>query len=139
MLDTVPLLSAIDIQKAYRKDKIQVPVLNGVDLEVRHGEFLSVVGASNGGVMKIFLAYGLLLGTVGALCGTGLGLTITVYINEIEHFIAWTTGQEIFSRSTYYFDKIPTCIQPTGVILVNVGAIGIAVLFSVMPAVVGSE
>jgi lipoprotein-releasing system ATP-binding protein len=49
MLETLPLLSAVDVQKAYRKDKIQVPVLNGLDLEVRHGEFLSVVGASGSG------------------------------------------------------------------------------------------
>src|SRR5262249_10895007 len=95
---------------------------------------LKALGASNGGVMKIFLAYGLLLGTVGALCGTGLGLTITTYINEIEHFITWTTGQENFSRDTYYFNEIPTNIQPLSVLLVNVGAVGIAVLFSVLPA-----
>jgi lipoprotein-releasing system ATP-binding protein len=49
MLDTVPLLSAVDLHKAYRKDKIQVPVLNGLDLEVRTGEFLSVVGVSGCG------------------------------------------------------------------------------------------
>jgi len=95
---------------------------------------LKALGASNGGVMKIFLAYGLLLGTVGALCGTGLGLTITTYINEIEHFITWATGQEIFNRGTYYFNEIPTNVQPLGVLLVNVGAVGIAVLFSVLPA-----
>jgi len=49
MLDTVPLLSAVDVYKAYRKDKMEVPVLNGVELEVRAGEFLSVVGASGSG------------------------------------------------------------------------------------------
>jgi lipoprotein-releasing system ATP-binding protein len=49
MLDTVPLLSAVAVHKAYRKDKLQVPVLNGVELEVRPGEFLSVVGASGSG------------------------------------------------------------------------------------------
>jgi lipoprotein-releasing system ATP-binding protein len=49
MLDTVPLLSAVGVHKAYRKDKIQVPVLNGLDLEVRAGEFLSVVGQSGSG------------------------------------------------------------------------------------------
>src|SRR5579872_268694 len=49
MLDTVPLLSAVGVHKAYRKDKIQVPVLNGLDLEVRPGEFLSIVGASGSG------------------------------------------------------------------------------------------
>jgi lipoprotein-releasing system ATP-binding protein len=49
MLDTVPLLSAVGVHKAYRKDKMEVPVLNGVELEVRAGEFLSVVGASGSG------------------------------------------------------------------------------------------
>ena len=49
MLDTVPLLSAVDVQKAYRKGKLQVPVLTGVDLEVRPGEFLSIVGKSGSG------------------------------------------------------------------------------------------
>ena len=45
---------------------------------------LKALGASNGGVMKIFLGYGLLLGVVGAGLGTALGVTITMYINEIE-------------------------------------------------------
>src|SRR5262249_7475207 len=43
---------------------------------------LKALGASNAGVMKIFLGYGLLLGLVGAALGTGLGLTITTYINQ---------------------------------------------------------
>ena len=35
---------------------------------------LKALGASNGGVMKIFLGYGLLLGVVGAVLGTALGV-----------------------------------------------------------------
>jgi lipoprotein-releasing system permease protein len=95
---------------------------------------LKALGASNGGIMKIFLGYGLLLGVVGASLGTGLGLAFTIYINEIEKGLSMITGQEVFDRSVYYFDKIPTDIQPLGVALVNLGAIGIAVLFSVLPA-----
>ena len=48
---------------------------------------LKALGASNRGVMKIFLGYGLLLGVVGAVLGTVLGLSITIYINEIEQFL----------------------------------------------------
>jgi lipoprotein-releasing system permease protein len=95
---------------------------------------LKALGASNGGVMKIFLAYGLLLGLVGATLGTALGLTITHNINGIEKFIAGVTGQEIFDRNIYYFDQIPTDISPWMVVFVNLGALGIAVLFSVLPA-----
>jgi lipoprotein-releasing system permease protein len=95
---------------------------------------LKALGASNGGVMRIFLGYGLLLGLVGAALGTVLGISFTVYINEIEVVLAKVTGQEIFDRSVYYFDKIPTDIQSRTVFLLNLGAVGIAVLFSVLPA-----
>ena len=95
---------------------------------------LKALGASNSGVMKIFLGYGLLLGVVGAGMGTILGLSFTIYINEIEHFLSKVTHQDIFPRSIYYFDRIPTDIQPLSVLLVNAGAILIAVLFSVLPA-----
>ena len=93
---------------------------------------LKALGASNGGVMKIFLGYGLLLGLVGAGLGTSLGLLITVFINEIEKFLGRITGQDIFPRDVYYFDKIPTYIQPSAVMMVNIGAIGIAVVFSIL-------
>ena len=95
---------------------------------------LKALGASNFGVLNIFLSYGLLLGLVGAGLGTALGLALTVNINEIEQWLARLTGQDIFPRSVYYFDKIPTDIQGMTVLLVNVGAVGIAVLFSILPA-----
>jgi lipoprotein-releasing system permease protein len=95
---------------------------------------LKALGASNGGVMKIFLGYGLLLGVVGAVLGSGLGVAITLYINEIEHGLARVTGQEIFPRDVYYFKEIPTHINVWSVVLVNVGAVAIAVVFSILPA-----
>lgn len=95
---------------------------------------LKALGASNGGVMKIFLGYGLLLGAVGAVVGTGLGLTITLYINEIERALGRITGQDVFPRDVYYFDRIPTDIQSSSVLIVNLGAVAIAVFFSVLPA-----
>ncbi len=96
---------------------------------------LKALGASNGGVMKIFLGYALLLGLVGAGFGTALGLTLTIYINDFEQLLSRLTGQEIFPRTVYYFDQIPTHIQPWSVSLVNLGAIAIAVFFSIVPAV----
>jgi lipoprotein-releasing system permease protein len=95
---------------------------------------LKALGASNFGVMKIFLSYGLLLGLIGAGLGTVLGLTITANINNIEEWLAEMSGHDIFPREVYYFDRIPTHIQPGAVLLVNLGAIAIAVLFSVLPA-----
>jgi lipoprotein-releasing system permease protein len=95
---------------------------------------LKALGASSGGVMTIFLGYGLLLGLVGAGLGTGLGLALTLNINAIEQGLTKLTGQEIFPRQVYYFSDIPTDIQPWAVLLVNLGALAIAVAFSVLPA-----
>jgi lipoprotein-releasing system ATP-binding protein len=44
-----PLLIAQNLHKAYRKHRLEVPVLKGLDLEVERGEFLSLVGASGSG------------------------------------------------------------------------------------------
>jgi lipoprotein-releasing system permease protein len=95
---------------------------------------LKALGASNGGIMKIFLGYGLLLGVIGTLCGTGLGVWLTDNINEVEHCLAWLTGRHLFNPQVYYFTDIPTDIQFGSVLLVNVGAVTIAVVFSVLPA-----
>jgi lipoprotein-releasing system ATP-binding protein len=49
MNPSFPLLTARGLYKTYRKHKIEVPVLTGLDLAVWPGEFLCVVGASGSG------------------------------------------------------------------------------------------
>jgi lipoprotein-releasing system permease protein len=95
---------------------------------------LKALGASSGGVMNIFLGYGLLLGLLGAALGSALGLELTWHINDIEKVLSHYIGTDIFPRDIYYFDKIPTFIQPWSVGVINGGAVAIAVLFSVLPA-----
>ena len=48
-MGTNPLLSAVSLQKTYRRNADKVQVLRGLDLEVHEGEFLSVIGASGSG------------------------------------------------------------------------------------------
>jgi lipoprotein-releasing system ATP-binding protein len=60
MTDSAPLLAAEDLHKAYRKHKLQVPVLCGLDLDVAPGEFLSVVGASGSGKSTLLHLLGVL-------------------------------------------------------------------------------
>lgn len=55
-------LAAVNLKKNYRKAALDIPVLGGVNLEVRHGEFLAIVGQSGSG--KSTLLH--LLGTLDA-------------------------------------------------------------------------
>ena len=95
---------------------------------------LKSLGATGKGVMSIFLGYGLSLGTVGTGVGILLGLIFVWNINEIADVIAKITGTEVYDPMIYFFDSIPTIVSPWMVFWVAVGAITIAVLASVLPA-----
>ncbi len=95
---------------------------------------MKALGASSWGILTIFLGYGLLLGLVGSLLGTVGGLLFTHYINEIEKGLAYLTGMSVFNGDVYYFKTIPTDVQIATVIMINLGAVAIAVAFSVLPA-----
>ena len=95
---------------------------------------LKALGAPSRGVMSIFLSYGMSLGLVGTGVGVVLGLLFVAYINKIAAAVGYVTGQEVFDPEFYYFSEIPTMVSPTMVVLVGMGAILIAVLASVLPA-----
>jgi lipoprotein-releasing system permease protein len=140
-----PLLSAIEIERGILNVLLFMIVgVAGFSIlaiftmivseKYRDIGILKSLGASSAGVMSIFLGYGLLLGTVGCLLGTGLGLLITRYINEIEEFVTLHTGRAMFPKDIYYFKEIPTNVEPLNVLAVNLGAVLIATVFSLLPA-----
>jgi lipoprotein-releasing system permease protein len=95
---------------------------------------LKALGASTSGVRGIFLGYGLSLGVVGSGVGMIAGLLFVRYINQIEHGLSVLTGRKVFDGDIYYFNEIPTLIQPGTVAWIVGGALAIAVAASVWPA-----
>ncbi len=96
---------------------------------------LKALGASGRGVMSIFLSYGLLLGCVGSGVGMLGGLIFVANINAVASWIEKLTGQEVFDPTVYYFSEIPTIIHPFTLAWVMAGAVVIAAMASVLPAI----
>jgi lipoprotein-releasing system permease protein len=92
------------------------------------------LGATGWGILGIFLSYGFLLGIVGAGVGLGLGLLFVRYINEIADLLGRVTGRPVFDPSIYYFQKIPAIVEVWTVSWIVVGALAIAVVASILPA-----
>ncbi len=62
------------------------------------------------------------------------GLVFVHYINDIEKWLSVITHRKVFDDSIYYFDKIPTLVDPFTVGWIVTGALVIAVAASVWPA-----
>ncbi len=92
------------------------------------------LGATGWGVLGIFLSYGLVLGIVGAGVGLVVGLLLVAYINEVADLVAYVTGQPVFDPAVYYFQKIPAIVEFWTVFWIVSGALSIAVVASIMPA-----
>jgi lipoprotein-releasing system permease protein len=95
---------------------------------------MKALGASTSGIRGIFLGYGLLLGAVGSGVGMAGGLFFVRYINEIEKLLSQVMHRKVFDDTIYYFDRIPTLVQPFTVCWIVVGALLIAVTASIWPA-----
>lgn len=95
---------------------------------------LKSLGAPSRGVMAIFLSYGFSLGLVGSGAGLVIGILFVRNINEIAAGIEWLTGRPVFDPTVYYFQEIPTIVDPVTIVGVMFGAVLIAVLASVLPA-----
>jgi lipoprotein-releasing system permease protein len=96
---------------------------------------LKSLGAGSGGIMQIFLCYSLLLGVVGSGLGLVMGLLFVKYIKEIAQILSYILRSDVFSPEIYSFYEIPTIVQPITVFWIIYGAILIAVLAGILPAI----
>ena len=95
---------------------------------------LRAIGASSDGVMSIFLGYGLAIGCVGAFSGLAAAAAVVYHINEIQEFLTRHFHFTMWDPSVYYFDKVPSQLNPTEVTVIVIAAILSSVLGSVLPA-----
>lgn len=95
---------------------------------------LAAVGATPRGIMSTFLLIGFWNAFLGTLLGTVGGILGATYINDFELWLSDLIGITIFNREIYYFDEIPSEVQPMTVLWIAAGAFTSTLLFSAIPA-----
>lgn len=95
---------------------------------------LRALGATAGGIRRIFLFQGVFVGFFGVLLGAVLGLAIAFNINLVADVVEQITGIEVFPSDIYYFDKIPAEINFSDVSLVIILAMLTSLFAGLYPA-----
>jgi len=95
---------------------------------------LRAIGASRGGVMSIFLGYGLAIGCLGAGLGLALAWAVVTHINQIQDFLTEYFHFTMWDPTVYYFDQVPSRLDPFETSMIVLAAIFSSVLGSLLPA-----
>ena len=96
-------------------------------------------GLSSRAVAAMFVAFGLVIGVVGAAFGVVLGWIFTHNVNAIEQWISVTFGLKLWKSSTYMFSRIPNQIDWPSVAWVTTAAVLAAAAGAVIPAVTAAR
>lgn len=95
---------------------------------------MRTMGASRCSIMKIFMLCGSIIGTVGTLLGTGLGLVLADNIEAIRIWVEKLTGQELLVENIYFLSTLPTKTDPKEVIVIVIVALLLSFLATLYPA-----
>jgi len=95
---------------------------------------LKSMGASSKGIMRIFMIEGLVIGVVGTVLGSILGLLAAFNLEKITAFVENLFGFKILSSDVYYIDKLPSQVNPLDVLIITGTAILISLLATVYPS-----
>jgi lipoprotein-releasing system permease protein len=95
---------------------------------------LKSMGAPSGGILRIFVIEGLVIGVVGTLLGSILGLLAAFNLEKITDFVENLFGFKILSSEVYYIDKLPSQVNPLDVVLIVSTAILISLLATIYPS-----
>ncbi len=95
---------------------------------------LKALGSSSRMVMSIFLMQGFFVGIIGALMGTGLGITIIYFRNNILQWLRESLHMHVFPPELYFFNQLPARIIPSDVALIVVISVILCTLGAVIPA-----
>lgn len=108
---------------------IMVVMEKGKDIAI-----LKSLGATSGGIMRIFMIEGLVIGVTGTLLGTAIGVVAAVNLESIVLFLENLFNFKVLPPSIYYIDKFPSKVEPAFVIVIAAISLGISFLATLYPS-----
>ncbi|HQZ31750.1 MAG TPA: lipoprotein-releasing ABC transporter permease subunit [Arenimonas sp.] len=95
---------------------------------------LRTLGMSPGGIMRVFIVQGLVIGVVGIAIGVAGGVLLASNLSHVVHFVENLLGAELMPSDVYYISGVPTAVYASDVAMVAAVAFVLCLLATLYPA-----
>ena len=102
--------------------------------KIREIAILKSIGVLNKSIVKIFFLIGVIIGTSATIFGIILGVTFSMYVENLRQFLSDVFNIRLFPEEIYFLSSMPSEINPSSIFLISLCSISITILVSIFPA-----
>jgi lipoprotein-releasing system permease protein len=95
---------------------------------------LRTMGATQGGIMRIFLITGASIGVAGTAAGCLLGLMLAANVETLRQILNWLLNANLFPAEIYFLTRLPSVVDFRDVVTVAGMALGLSLLATLYPS-----
>ncbi len=95
---------------------------------------LRSLGLSQKSIIKSFFFTGFLIGFFATVIGAIIGVTFSIYIEEIRQFLSLIFNLEIFPKDIYFLSEMPSELTLKSILSISIFSILITTVASLFPA-----
>ena len=100
---------------------------------------LKSIGVLNKSITKIFFLVGFYIGSTATMFGVLIGVTFSIYIENIRSILSKIFNISIFPEEIYFLSKMPSEIDVNSIILISICSVTATVIVSIFPAIKASK
>ena len=102
--------------------------------KTREIAILKSIGVLNKSIVKIFFLVGVSIGTTATIFGIFLGITFSIYVENIRQFLSTIFNISLFPEEIYFLSTMPSEINLFSIIMISLCSILITIVVSIFPA-----
>ena len=102
--------------------------------KTREIAILKSIGVLNKSIVKIFFLIGVIIGTSATIFGIILGVTFSMYVENIRQFISSIFNISLFPEEIYFLSSMPSEINLFSIFIISISSIFITIIVSIFPA-----
>jgi lipoprotein-releasing system permease protein len=95
---------------------------------------LRTMGATRGAIMRVFLMIGASIGLLGNLAGFGLGLVLSLNVENVRQLVSRLTTSNIFPAELYFLSRLPSEVDPVEIATVVSFAMALSLIATLYPS-----